>query len=175
MDTGTRQADLHKLITTPDRPWHGYLTLENFDAVAERIKAMLTGVRYTWVACNSGLRDYFPEVRTGQQMDKLTLSGRKTYEDGPHAHLSVCDSYGVWGLSTSIADDKAAYRRRDEAWAAAGEEARASGTWEDKRLTWVKIDRGRYDAGRIEITHYAPAGYRLYWVIAVEPEPGSED
>jgi hypothetical protein len=165
-------ADLHKLITTPDRQWFGHLTLENFDAVAERITAMLTGARFTWVACNSGLGDYFPEVRTGQRMEKLTVHDRKTYEDGStHAHLTVCDTYGVWGLSTSVPDGKAAYERRERAWKAAGEDERRTGEWEDKRLTQVKIERGRYDAGRIEITHFAPAGHRLYWVIAVEPEP----
>ena len=136
-------ADLHKLITTPDRQWFGHLTLENFDAVAQR-------------------------------MEKLTVHERKTYEDGPHAHLSVCDTYGVWGLSTSVPDDKAAYERRGRAWKAAGEDERRTGEWEDKGLTWVKIERGRYDAGRIEITHFAPAGHRLYWVIAVEPEPEPE-
>lgn len=167
----TRSADLHKLITTPDRQWFGHLTLENFDAVAERISSMLEGRRYTWVACNSGLGDYFPEVRTGQQMDTLTVHERTTYEDGStHAHLTVCDTYGVWGLSTGVPDDKAAHERRDRAWAKADEDARRTGEWEDKRLAWVKIERGRYDEGRIEITHFALAGHRLYWVIAVEPQ-----
>jgi hypothetical protein len=172
MSTDTRSARLHKLITTPDRQWFGHLTLENFDAVAERITSMLTGKRFTWVACNSGLGNYFPEVRTGQQLrEGITVHERKTYEDGStYAHLSVADTYGVWGLSTDVPDDEAAENRRRRAWDAASEDARKSGEWEDKRLTWVKIERGHYDAGRIEITHFALAGHRLYWVIAVEPE-----
>jgi hypothetical protein len=105
------------------------------------------------------MRDYFPEVRTGQRMEKLTVHERTTYDDGStHAHFSVCDTYGVWGLSTSVPDQKTAHEMDRD----------------DRSLTCVHFDKSRYDGGKIEITHYAPVGARLYWVVTIEPERRSD-
>lgn len=62
-DTATESREVQRIRS--GRDWSGYLTLENFDAVAGRLREMLEGKRYTWVSCNEGLRDFFPEVRPG--------------------------------------------------------------------------------------------------------------
>lgn len=153
------------------RDWFGYLTLENFDAIAARVRALLEGRRYTWVSCNEGLRDFFPEVRTGQEMEKLVIHDRSDLGDGvTMAHFTVCDTYGVWGLDTTVADQRAAEQKRKAAWDSANEAGRRRRA-ENRGLTYVHFTRGRYDQGRIEIQHHNGYGDRLYWVIAVEPDP----
>lgn len=161
MDTETKSPDIKRLES--DRDWYGYLTLDNCDAVAGRIRSMLAGQRYTWVSCNEGLRDYFPEVRTGQRLRDDVRIDRDTLDGGTEwAHISAGDTYGVWGLGTTVPDQKTAHR-----WAADDKKR--------KRLTCLHITRGRHDGGRIEIEHYAPVGARLYWVIAVEPRQDGDD
>ncbi len=164
MATETEMSpDLRRLAS--DRDWHGYLTLENLDAVAGRMRKLLTGRRYTWTACNSGLRHYFPEVRAGQQLrDRGVTTYREEAQHGPFGGITVPDTYGVWGLHTSAPDQRTAHQQRTEAWDRATEEQRRTDTWDDQRLTYLHIT---WD--KIEIEHYAIIGYRLYWVITVEP------
>lgn len=170
--TGTAEsaesADLRRLKS--GRDWYGYLTLENFDAVTERIREMLTGHRYTWVSCHEGLRDFFPEVRTGQRLSQDLVVNREPLEDGTDwAHLTVADTYGVWGLSTTVPDQATARERRQAAWDGADEGKRASGKWEaGLSMTYLHFKHGRHDEGRIEIEHRNGYGDRLYWVISVE-------
>lgn len=149
--TGTAEsADLRRLKS--GRDWYGYLTLDNFDAVVERIREMLTGHRYTWVSCHEGMRDFFPEVRTGQRLSQDLVVNRERLEDGRDwAHLTVGDTYGVWGLSTTVPDQATACQRG-----------------EDKSMTRLHFKHGRYDQGRIEIEHHNAYGDRLYWVVSVE-------
>lgn len=166
----TLSPDLRRLAS--DRYWYGYLTLENLEAVAERIRKLLAGQRYTWVSCNSGLRHYFPEVRTGQE---LRDRGVTTYRDeeaqyGPFGGITVPDTYGVWGLHTDCPDQQTARRRRGHAWERASDEQKATDTWDDQHLTYLHITRDK-----VEIEHFAPIGYRLYWVITVEPRDEEGD
>lgn len=174
MTETTEQTPLARELArlASDRDWHGYLTLENLEAVTARFRSLLDGQRYTWVACNSGLRHYFPEVRTGQQ---LRGRGVTTYRDDgegdgePFAGITVPDTYGAWGLHTSVLDQRTARGRRHAAFEKATGEQKRTDTWDDQRLTYLHI---KHD--RIEIEHFAPAGYRLYWVVTVEP-PRDED
>jgi hypothetical protein len=128
--------------------WSGYLALDNAHAVADRIKSMIgSGQRYTWVAVN----EYFghkPEVRTSQVATKVDFENDLQHEDGsPWAHLTVVDTYGIWGLSTDAADEAAA--------AEAAKRDRTVLTFERRKVT-------------IEL--YAPAGNHMWWVVALEDE-----
>lgn len=143
-----------------DRDWHGYLTIENFEAVAGRIRRLLEGRSWTWVACNEGLRGYFPEVRTGQRLRGSAVTA-KLLAPG-HGHITVVDSYGVWGLSAHLPDQAAAR-------ALSYDEACAAGA----HLSFERAMGSRPD--RLEIEHFAPAGARLYWVAAVEPAQDDDD
>lgn len=147
----TRSPDVRRLESGLN--WSGFLTLDNIDAVAGRIRAALAGKRFTFVASNEGLRNYFPEVRTGLEMREVTVSRDG---DGRWASFNVSDSYGVWGAQALPPDQQA---------------ARDAGS-DSKTCVYMRITRGRYDEGRIEIEHYAPIGSRLCWVIAVEAGQG---
>jgi hypothetical protein len=161
--------DLRRLAS--DRDWHGYLTLENLEAVAGRMRKLLTGRSYTWVACNSGLRHYFPEVRAGQQLRDDGVTTYRNDNGGRYsAGITVPDTYGVWGLHTDVPDQPTARKRRSEAWDEASEEQRRTDTWDDRDLTYLHIIRDK-----IEIEHFAIIGYRLYWVVTVEPRDDEGD
>jgi len=123
--------------------WSGLLTLANYEAVADRLRMMLSGRSYTWVACNEGIGNYRPEVRSGMRVEKVTAE----LLSADHGHITVLDTYGVWGLSACWRDQSDPNRRG----------------------VFVAFEHGRYgEVFRAE--HYAPAGYRLYWAAAVEPE-----
>lgn len=125
-------------------PWEGYLTLANLDAVADRIKQMLgDGRRYTSVYCNEGMREYFPQVRTGL-VAEITVNHRE--RDGRrYGDITISDGYVSW-LNTDAADQAEA-RARDE----------------KARPSYVRLDWNQ-----IQVTDRAPAGYVYYWVLAPE-------
>lgn len=128
------------------RAFHGYLTLENLDAVADRIRDLIgDGQHYTWVACNEGLGDYRPEVRTGQ-VAKTIEADRRDSDGKLYGSITVNDTYGVWGIHTAVPD-----------------QAASPGSEVGFDLAYLRITRGQ-----IQIEHRAPAGHRLYWVAAVE-------
>jgi len=156
--------DVRQLKT--GRDWHGYLTLENYAAVGERLRALLTGKRYTFVAVNSG-SDYRPEVRTGLELRDNGLTVHDPEDDGQFASINVSDTYGVWGIHvfdvpTSQQDG---YECRNAAWDKASDEDKRGWQWQDKRLTYLHF---KWD--RIEIEHFAMAGHRIVWVAVVEPD-----
>lgn len=128
------------------RDWSGYLTLENAEAVADRIRSMIgDGQRYTWVAANEYF-GYKPEVRTSQVATKVSFDSDLKYSDGaPWAHLNVVDTYGIWGLSADAADEAAAIAQ-------------------DKRhRTFLTFDHRK-----LTIDLYAPGGNHMWWVVALE-------
>jgi len=124
--------------------WYGELTVENLEAIAQRLRSMLTGRRYTWVAVN----EYYgplprPEVRTGQQIEPgKSQNGEAVYihygEDRTWGMIGINDTYGCWSIST---DDRP-----------------------EKRPYLV------FEYNKLTIEHYAPGGNKLIWVIASEDE-----
>jgi hypothetical protein len=143
----TESPDLRRL--KGDRDWSGYLTLDNFEAVADRLRKLLDGHPYTWVACNEGF-GYRPEVRPGLLMEKVAA----TLLAPDHGHITVADTYGVWGLS-------AHWPTRADAYAA--------GSYDEaiKRGAHVAFKSDRYGE-QFSAEHFAPTGSRLYWTVAVE-------
>jgi hypothetical protein len=140
------------------RIWYGYLAVDTLPEIARRIRNLLTGRRYTFVADWSEYSG--PDVHVSQTMQDLKTTDRG--EDGrPWAHLMVSDTYGVWGISASVATEAEA---RD---------------LPDKQRTYVHIDGGQdpwdYHNGRIYIEHYAMGGNRLRWLAVPEAPADTDD
>lgn len=132
--------DLTRLAS--GREWSGYLTLENLDAVTDRIRGMIgDGQPYTWVACNEGLGDYRPEVRTSQVAKRVSVDRR----DGCGT-ITVLDTYGVWAIRADAAAQSETYERQP-----------------DFSLAYLRITRSQ-----IQMEHKAPVGARLLWTVAVQ-------
>lgn len=130
------------------RDWSGYFAIENAEAVAERIRSMIgDGQRYTFVVANEYFA-YRPEVRTSEVARDLRVSvDAEPNEHGRrYAHIGVVDSWS-WGLLTEAETEAAARdgRERDQ----------------------VRVTFGRR---QLAIEHFAPAGNRLFWTVALEDE-----
>jgi len=157
MATEAASRDVQRLGS--ERDWFGFLTTENAEAVAARLRRLLSGKRYTFVAANEGLRDYFPEVRTGQRLRDDGASAYAFGEDDRWAGVNVQDTYGSWGVHSGAADQAEAHRRAHDA---------AKAGVKDKNLAYLHF---KYD--RVEIEHFAPPGFRLYWLAVIE-QPGED-
>ena len=137
--------------------WYGYLAVDTLPEIERRIRNLLTDRRYTWVADWS--QNTGPDVHVSQIMRDLKTTDHR--DDGqPWAHLMVSDTYGVWGISASVATEAEArnlpFRQR----------------------TYLHIEGGRHadeaGSGRIYIEHYSLDGNRLRWV-AVPEAPADDD
>lgn len=157
---GAKSHDVRRLES--GREWSGYLTADNAGAVAARLRELLDGQRYAFVTVNEGMRDGFPEVRTGMRLRGAGVTAY-AYADDRWWSVNVQDTYGSWGFHSDAADQAEARKRSSGAWDRATEDERRQGKWQDKNLARVSLKHGR-----IEIEHFAPAGFRLYWVAAVE-------
>jgi hypothetical protein len=130
-----------------EREWFGYLTVENLDAVAARLRRLIGNREpFTWVACNEGLWNYAPEVRTSQVAEKIDVHRHDGWSG-----INVVDSYGVWGLSTRVPDSRAPDLE--------------PGFWSP----YLHFKRGQ-----LHIEHRVLAGHRVLWVIAVEDHQDAE-
>lgn len=104
--------------------YYGNLTVANAEQFVERLREMLTGKRYTFITVNASL-DNIPDVRVHQQ-----LGGRINTEPGvadnirlypveylanesAYQNLNVCDTYGVWSLTTGFTYFSFQPRERD--------------------------------------------------------------
>ena len=124
--------------------WYGVPTVANLEAIARRLKRLLEGHTYTFVAVN----DYFgplprPEVRTSQRLSpESSIHNRAIYThygiDKTWGSIGVNDTYGVWSIDTSDNPERP-----------------ISVSFESRKLT---------------IDHYAASGNHLIWVIALEDE-----
>lgn len=146
----TNKAEYRRLVD--GRDCSGFLALDNFDEVVKRIRSMIgNGQPYTWVAMNEsfGLR---AEVRASMVAETVRTTDDGLDDGTPMSHLTVSDTYGVWGLSTT-ARDQAAARDGDKF-----------------NHTYLHFEHTKYGE-KLTIEHNAPAGHRLCWVIAVEGGP----
>lgn len=147
--------DLRRLAG--DQDWYGCLTLENLDLVAARLRKLLGGRRYTWAATVhwKGAQDDFvmPEVRTGMWAKDLKVS-RSTLDDGREmGHITVSDSYGVWGISTTVPDGPAA--------------SALSYDGQRTQTSYLHFKQDRW-TDQLQIEHFSGSGNRICWVAAVE-------
>ena len=140
--------------------WYGMLTIDNIKGVVALFRQLLDGKRYTFVAVNMYGNENTPgrivskiDVRTSQEVrhDKAKYGETFTVwfdeqSDTPprFAGFNVCDTYGVWGLSTN--------------------------TNETKHDHEFKNPYIVFEWNKVSITHRAPAGHILYWTIAVEDD-----
>ena len=80
--------------------YYDKFTVEQLETVADDIRQLLDGKRYTFVAVNEAMH-YRPEVHTSQEMREVTTYyGANKEFGGLHIH----DSYGVWGFMTDNVD-----------------------------------------------------------------------
>lgn len=126
--------------------WYGMLTVENIEQVADLVRQLLVGRTYTFVAANE-YRDYKPQVRTNQHMTRSNAGDPVNvyYDESAEkrfAGFSVCDTYGIWGVSTNLKDDL-----YDP----------------DFKNPFVNFENDK-----VTITHRAASGNKIYWVIALE-------
>jgi hypothetical protein len=130
--------------------WFGTMTIENTDQIVARLRRMLEGKKYTFVAANEFFR-YKPEVRTGQRLDPKGCKGGDAlmlFSDdvnGKFKGFSVGDIHGVWGCTTTATNEHKHDNYNNPYF----------------HFEWDHT---------VTITHRAPAGHLLYWVVAVEGE-----
>lgn len=142
--------------------WFGMLSIENAPAVHERLKKMLDGRRYTFVAYNTDFGHMSADVRTGQRLDPsgtrdgqaLTLSTEPLSDGTPWAHIFAHDTYGVWGIDTTHPTEAEAH---DDRWHA------------KKTGTYLVFDGfGDQGSAKVTIEQYNGYGQKLRWIIATE-------
>lgn len=174
---------MHNPVTAPnDRDnWSGYLSLENAEAVAERLRRLLGGGRrFTTVATNENLDLLHPRVSTGSQLADAGYTGPGEYKDGvyydsgprddgkPRAWVGWADERTSFGIHTSVPTVR-------EAWKV----VRTNGAVGHHHMSDPEMEkRGDYDIvylsfahDRVEIHQRTGAGGRVVWVLVVEPDP----
>ncbi len=121
--------------------WIGLLTVQNAERVTELLRTLLTGKRFTFVAFHEGMEDS-PRVKTSVTLDDVRRGepAITCKTDGGDARISVCDTDGQWGVTTTLHD----------------------GAKPDERLPYFVFSRGQ-----VKITQRT-AGGKLTWVAAVE-------
>lgn len=86
--------------------WFGVLTIENLKDVAQVAFKMLESKKYTFASCIESL-DHM-DVRPDQSLENGTNgSPLSVWHDeigDKYGGFNFCDTYGVWGLSTSARD-----------------------------------------------------------------------
>jgi hypothetical protein len=88
-----------------DGEWHGCLTLENLDLVADRLRRLLGGQRFTWVSCNAVMNNYRPKVRTGQRITEGIKASRSVRDDDRQVgYITISYSEYVAFLDTTVSD-----------------------------------------------------------------------
>lgn len=148
--------------------WFGYLTVDNYKDVAERIRRMLTGKRYTFVAMNHAFTTEVQpprlEARAGQRMKRARYNepgSEITIHDEGELGLygfTVSDTYGIWGVSTDKTDQSPVYLDSNPSGKPIGDYHAALWT------AYISIEGMR----QIRIVQRAPAGHRIEWIIAVD-------
>lgn len=132
--------------------WNGMLCADTLPDIADRMGDILDGEHFTVVCCNSydetSHRFTAVDVYPSQRLTRPIRSN-----DG--------DGYSALNWSTHRLSMGVHTRAATQA------EGR-----EDKPHGYVHF---AFDPGRIEINHYAPAGYYLRWILAVERHENEED
>jgi uncharacterized protein YoaH (UPF0181 family) len=127
--------------------WNGMLTVENIEQVAEVLRQLLKGKKFTFVACHED-NNFIPKARTCQELRSINgddpISVYYDKESKRFAGFNACDSYGVWGCSTSLHVDVYDHEFKNPYFA--------------------------FEYNKVTITHRAASGSKIYWVCAIERE-----
>jgi len=126
--------------------FYATLCLENLEEVAQLILEELEGKTYTFVAANEFFK-YKPDVRTNQRLkdEPFSLYFDDNNDPPQFGGFHFSDSYGVWGLSTS---------QQEPDYDPSFDNPHVAIEWD----------------GTITMTHRAPAGNKIYWVISPQRE-----
>lgn len=132
---------------------HGGLTVENLETFAQAILEKLKGKKYVFTSWNEGSGyESSVNVRPDQYLENgnngtpLSIFFDEKNDIPHYAGFNFCDSYGVWGTSTSKHDS-------------------------DLKFGWDSNFDAPYiviDYSYIKIIHRAPAGHVLIWVISIQ-------
>lgn len=130
--------------------WHGGLTVDNIENVANMILRKLDGRKYCFASQNYGfMEEGALDVRTDQSLENNKKGSPLSVwfgENNEYAGFNFCDSYGVWGCSTSKHNSDLAYG------------------WDSTfDAPYIVIDWNE-----VKIVHRAPAGHILVWILAIQ-------
>lgn len=162
--------------------WFGYLSLENAEAVAERLRDVLKG---RWTACsvNEGMDLLRPKVHTSCRLEHDRIGGHEsgvtvtfdTFDhEGAKPHVSIAFSGGGWSYSfyTSVPTVQDAYRLVQDNGAVghhhmSDPEAKRKG---DRDCVYFS-----FEGNEVLIQQRVPAGWRTTLVLKAEDPPEFED
>lgn len=119
----------------------GYLTHDTADAIANAMRSVLNGKRYTFVAANE-LFGYRPEVRVNLELrDPITVD---RYGDRQHVMIRFNDQDYVCSIDTTVTTLREAQDLPEDSY----DRVRV--------LVW---------RGRVQIEHRVLAGGKLWWTL----------
>jgi len=132
------------MSTTLNPNWFGMLCAANRDTVVERMQQVLDGQFFTMVICNS-----YDDASSKFSSVEVYPSQRLTIpivdnSGGSRSHIG----WGTPRLSMGV-----------------GTQAQTMAEARESAHDFVQFN---FAWNRIEIRHYAPAGYSLLWIFAVE-------
>jgi len=88
------------MVKQYDLNWCGIMTIDNTEEVVNLFKQLLEGKTYTFVVFS----EYQQEAKTNQKLcPEKNANGNAInyYSASTYAGFTVCDTSGVWGLSSS--------------------------------------------------------------------------
>ncbi|HBI38182.1 MAG TPA: hypothetical protein DDY71_11105 [Spirochaetia bacterium] len=91
-----------------NKNWFGTLTINNIELIANNILEILSGKKYIFVDVYEYL-EYKPHTRINQKLENGSSgSPLSVYYDEhkKYAGFNFCDTYGIWGCSTSTQEDR---------------------------------------------------------------------
>lgn len=152
-------------LSDTSRNWACYLTVENAQHVAEHLRRVLGDKSYIWAEYNDGLPGLGLRVDTGRRLTPATNdpSGVTCHPGDDDAHITVCDSYGAWGLSSRLLVQPPWGKSDDEL----GSELASARKWATS-ISWGRSASLQTMAYHFELL--VPAGHRTRWTVAVEGE-----
>jgi hypothetical protein len=126
--------------------FYGTLSIENAEKISNKILSVLKDKKYIFVTVYE-YRGYEPETRVNQELhngNNGTLLNFWYGENKEYAGFYFCDSYGIWGCSTSSKD----------------------GQYDSEfNSPYIVIN-----PNQITITQRTPAGMMCYWQITIQDE-----
>lgn len=148
-------------LSEPDREWFCYLTVENAEHVAEHLRLILGGNEYVWAEMNDGLPGLGLRVDTGRRLTPATNdpSGVTCHLGDDHAHITVCDTYGVWGLTSGLLVQPPMMASDEDL----DEDVAQARKWATA-ISWGRSASLQTRAYHFELR--VPAGHRTRWTVA---------